>query len=129
MSAFWYQGQIRHVKVTIGMSNRQVEENYYYESGQLIFAASKQSFFLWDQEAQRFDSGKIATSFEDKFYFVDGKLKQWNTTRAAADLSNQNSDVAKENETVLKHSNFFMQAARDEKDRVDAEGFIKRGTP
>src|SRR3977135_424867 len=50
LSAFWYQGQIRHVKVTIGMSNRQVEENYYYESGQLIFAASQQSFFLWDQE-------------------------------------------------------------------------------
>jgi len=111
------------------MSNRQVESSYYYEDGQLIFAASKQSFFLWDPEAQQLDPGKIAMSFEDRFYFVDGKLKQWNTTRAAADLSNQNSDIAKENETVLKQSNFFMKTARDVKDRVDVEGFIKRGAP
>jgi hypothetical protein len=129
LSAFWYEGQIRHLKVTIWMSNRQIEENYYYEDGQLIFAASKQSFFFWDQEAQRLDPGKIAMSFEDRFYFVDGKLKQWNTSRAAADLSNQSSDVAKENESVMKQSNFFMQTARDEKDKVDVEGFIKRGTP
>jgi hypothetical protein len=129
LSAFWDEGQIRHVKITIGMSNRQIEENYYYENGQLIFAASKQSFFFWNQEAQHLDPGRIATSFEDRFYFVDGKLKQWNTTRAAADLSNQNSNVAKESETVLKQSNFFMQTARDEKDSVNIESFIKRGNP
>src|ERR1700730_10755578 len=50
LSASWYEGQIRHVKITIGMSNRQIEENYYYENGQLIFVASKQSFFLWDKD-------------------------------------------------------------------------------
>jgi hypothetical protein len=129
LSAFWYQGQIRHVKVTIGMSNRQIEENYYYEDGQLIFAASKQSFFLWDQEAQRLDRGKIAMSFDDRFYLVDGKLKQWNTTRNGADLNAEDSNIAKEYETLLKQSNFFMQTARDEKDSVDIEAFIKRGIP
>ncbi|PYI92432.1 MAG: hypothetical protein DME97_08875 [Verrucomicrobia bacterium] len=129
LSAFWHEGQIRHVKVTIGMSNRWIEENYYYENGQLIFVASKQSFFLWDKDAHELDPRKIANSLEDRYYFVDGKLKQWNTNRAAADLSSQNSNIAKENETVLRESSFFMQTARDEKDSIDIEGFIKRGTP
>jgi len=129
LSAFWYEGQIRHLKITLGMSNREIEENYYYENSQLIFAASKQSFFLWDPEAQKLDPGKIGMSFEDKYYFLEGKLKQWNTTRVAADLSSQDSNVAKENETVLRQSSLFMQTARDEKDSVDIEGFIKRGIP
>ncbi|MEN3369492.1 MAG: hypothetical protein V7609_1635 [Verrucomicrobiota bacterium] len=129
LSAFWHEGQVRHVKITIIMSNRQIEENYYYENGQLIFAASKQSFFLWDKAAQKLDLHKIASSFEDKYYFMDGKLKQWNTNRAAVDLSDQDSNVSKEGETLLRQSTFFMQTARDEKDSVDIEAFIKRGTP
>jgi hypothetical protein len=127
LSAFWHEGQIRHLKITIGMSNRQVENNYYYENDQLVFASSKQSFFLWDENAQKLNPGKVTMTFEDAYYFVEGKLRHWNTNRAAADLSNQHSNVSKESETVLQESSFFMQTARDEKDSVSIEGFIRRG--
>lgn len=127
LSAFRHEGQIRHLKITIGLSNRQVENNYYYENDQLVFASSKQSFFLWDDNAQKLNLDKIATTLEDAYYFVEGKLTHWNTNRAAADLSNQHFKVSKESETVLQESSFFMQTARDEKDSVSIEGFIKRG--
>src|SRR5438067_11933062 len=35
LSAFWHDSQIRDVTVTIDLSNRWIEENYYYDKGQL----------------------------------------------------------------------------------------------
>jgi hypothetical protein len=129
LAAFWYQGQVRHLKISIGMSNRQIEQNYYYENGQLVLATSKQSFFLWNEDMQKLDPLKIAKSVEDKYYFVTGKLRRWDTSRSAAEVVNQDANFASESETITRQSSFFIQTARDGRDSIDVEQFIKRGTP
>lgn len=129
LSAFSHEGQIRHLKITVGMSNRKIEENFYYENGRLILATSRQSFFLWDEQMQKLDTLKSAMGIEDRYYFVDGKLRQWNTNRSAVDLINQDSNFTQKEETMLQQASFFMQTARSDMDKVDVEMFIKRGMP
>jgi hypothetical protein len=128
LSASWHEGDICHLTIIIGMSNRRVTNSYYYDHGRLIFASSEQAFFGWDKDSQKLNQNKIAITFQDKYYFVDGKLTIWNTDRMGADLSRHDSNVSKENETVLQQSSVFVRAARQESNSVDVEAFIKSGT-
>lgn len=129
LAAFSYEGKICHLKITLGMSNRTIETDYYYENDVLISASSRQSFFVWDKESEKLNPDKTGTCIEDRYYLLDGKIIQWITTRTVPSLSNKNSDVSRQNETILRQSTFFMQTARDDKNSVDVEAFIKQGTP
>lgn len=129
LSAFLYKGKIRHLRIIIGMSNRQLEQNYYYDNGNLVLARSTQSFFLWDEKLQRLDPLRTARSVEDRYYFIDGKLKQWNTSRSASDSSNQDSNFSTESNNILRQSTFFITTATDAKDTLNIETFIKEQRP
>ena len=129
LSAFWHDGEICHLKIVIGMSNRRVTNSYYYDHGRLIFALSEQAFFAWDKDAQKLDVNKTAITCEDKYYFADGKLTSWNTNRTGVDLSDHDSNISKQNDTVSQQSSFFIKTAHQAGDSVNIESFIKRGTP
>jgi hypothetical protein len=129
LSAYLHEGQIRHLKVNVGMSNRDVEKHFYYESGQLILATSRQAFSLWDSKTQKLDALATSSIIEDRYYFQDGKLRHWNTSRIATAFPNQNEDFTQKEKIALKEASFFSKTVRDQNDKVNIERFIKQGIP
>lgn len=129
LSAFWHEGEIRRLNTTIGMSNRTIEDIFYYEKGHLIVAISRQSFFVWDETRQKLDANTSGFVMEDRYYFIDGKLRQWNTMRTGTEGMFQDHNFAEKEKIVLLQENFFMQAVSADSETVDARTFIKRGIP
>ena len=58
----------------VGLSNRAIQNEYYFDRSKLVFVYSTESKYRYNDSSQTFDYSKLDNSFKGRYYFDEEKL-------------------------------------------------------
>ncbi|PSL26422.1 hypothetical protein [Chitinophaga ginsengisoli] len=71
----YYKGDtLKKVVEWVGLSNRVIQSEYYFEQNKLFFVYSTESRYRFNDSTQSFDYSKLDKTFNGRYYFSNGKL-------------------------------------------------------
>jgi hypothetical protein len=71
----YYKGDsLKKVIEWVGLSNKIIQNGYYFDNDKLIFIFSTESRYRFNDSTQSFDYTKLDTVFKGRYYFDNGKL-------------------------------------------------------
>ena len=71
----YYKGDsLKKVVEWVGLSNKVIQNEYYFDNDKLIFVFSTESRYRLNDRTQSFDYTKLDTVFKGRYYFDNGKL-------------------------------------------------------
>lgn len=62
------------IVVWIGLSNKAIQQEFYYTDEKLLFVFEKISFYEYDKKNNNLDYTKLNLKFSNRYYFDKGKL-------------------------------------------------------
>jgi hypothetical protein len=71
----YYKGDsLKKVIEWVGLSNRVVQNEYYFDKGKLFFVYSTESRYRFNDSTESFDYSRLDKAFNGRYYFSNGKL-------------------------------------------------------
>ena len=71
----YYKGDsLKKVVEWVGLSNKVIQNEYYYETDKLIFVYSTESLYRYYYSTKSIDYAKLDNVFKGRYYFLNGKL-------------------------------------------------------
>ncbi len=71
----YYKGDsLKKVIEWVGLSNKVIQNEYYFDNDKLIFVFSTESRYRFNDTTQGFDYTKLDNIFKGRYYFDNGKL-------------------------------------------------------
>ena len=71
----YYKGDsLKKVIEWVGLSNKVIQNEYYFDNDKLIFVFSTESKYRFNDRTQSFDYTKLDNVFKGRYYFDNGKL-------------------------------------------------------
>lgn len=74
LKGYFKGDSLKKMVVWIGLSNRVVENEYYFDKGNLVFVYSTDSRYGYNDGTGELDDSKFAEVFKGRYYFSSGKL-------------------------------------------------------
>jgi len=74
ISGFFKGDDLKRVELFVGKSNGVQKTEYYYWNNKLFFVYQEEDSFYYDTNTGVLDYDSVATHFEGRYYFADGKL-------------------------------------------------------
>jgi hypothetical protein len=74
LTGYFKADTLKKIILWVGLSNKTIQDEFYFERGLLIFVFTTEREYLHDNEGQ--DSGvvKLEKGFHERYYFSQGKL-------------------------------------------------------
>ena len=108
----YYKGDsLKKVIEWVGLSNRVIQNEYYFDQNKLFFVYSTESRYRFNDSTESFDYSKLDKTFNGRYYFSNGKLidaiftgKKHESTKQedARDLLTSSDDYLKKLKAKLK---------------------------
>jgi hypothetical protein len=71
----YYKGDsLKKIIEWVGLSNRVVQNEYYFNKGELVFVYSTEKKYRFNESTQSFDYSKLDNAFNGRYYFDKEKL-------------------------------------------------------
>ncbi len=107
--------EVVRIDATIGGSNSDLQEVFYYSSANLVFLRSRRVTYPYSAISNGFDFRKPHMEAETTYYIRDGKLFPTGHMKIAPSVAS----------TLLREGQLFMSAVRQGKQSVDIENLLK----
>lgn len=74
LKGYYKEDSLKKIIEWVGLSNKIVQNEYYFEKGKLIFVYSTESRYKYNDSLQTFDYSKLELFFTGRYYFYNEKL-------------------------------------------------------
>ena len=74
LTGYYKRDTLKKVVEWVGLSYKVVQNEYYFDNGQLIFVYASESQYHLNDSTQTFDYNKLDPLFTGRYYFDQGKL-------------------------------------------------------
>ena len=74
LTAYYKGDSLKKVIEWVGLSNKVIQNEYYFDNDKLIFVFSTESRYRFNDTTQGFDYTKLDNVFKGRYYFDNGKL-------------------------------------------------------
>ena len=74
LTGYFKNGRLVKVKEQVGLSNRVIQNKYYFENGQLFLVRSVDSNYKFNDSSQSFDYTKLIYKSGGNYYFKNDKM-------------------------------------------------------
>lgn len=74
LKGYYKEDSLKKIVEWVGLSNRVVQNEYYFDKGKLVFVYSTDSRYQFNKNTGEFDYSKFDEIFEGRYYFNNDKL-------------------------------------------------------
>lgn len=74
LKGYFKGDSLKKIVEWVGLSNRVIENEYYFDNNKLVFVYSKESNYRFNNSTQSFDYTKLDNAFTGRYYFRNEKL-------------------------------------------------------
>ena len=74
LTGYYKEDSLKKVIEWVGLSNKVIQNEYYFDNDKLIFVYSSESRYRFNDSTQSFDYTKLDNVFKGRYYFDNGKL-------------------------------------------------------
>jgi hypothetical protein len=74
LKGYYKSDSLKKIIEWLGLSNKVIQNEYYFDNGKLIFVYTKESKYKFIDSTQSFDYSKLLPVFQGRYYFSNEKL-------------------------------------------------------
>ena len=74
LKGYYRNDTLKKIVEWVGLSNRVIENHYYFDSGKLIYVRAIETRYDFNDSAQTIDQAKLKLAFRGAYYFRNGKF-------------------------------------------------------
>ena len=74
LKGYYKSDSLKKIIEWLGLSNKVIQNEYYFDKGKLIFVYTKESKYKFIDSTQSFDYSKLQPVFQGRYYFSNEKL-------------------------------------------------------
>lgn len=74
LKGYYKSDSLKKITEWLGLSNKIIQNEYYFDKGKLIFVYTKESRYKYIDSTQTFDYSKLEPVFQGRYYFDNEKL-------------------------------------------------------
>lgn len=124
-ATFFMSGdELRKAVVEIGLSNRIVEQHFYYKNNELFLCVEKERWFVWGDKKWKRQVTSVVIGTETRFYFHDKQLEYRVAIDGKASIARQ-SELLQMEKVLKNESSIFLGTITSPV--VNLETFIREG--